>query len=836
MTMNRIGRVALGAWRHRARWVAGWALGVLLSGIPAPAGAQLVLWYSQPAETTERMPANGWSNTRGWVEALPVGNGRLGAMVYGGTAAERLQLNEDSVWSGKPQDADNPDALAHLPEIRRLLFEGKYAEAQKLTYAKLACRGPGTCGGAAADCDFGCYQTLGDLDLAFEGLGPVSEYRRELDLDTAVARVSFVAGGVRHVREVFASKPGEALVMRLGADQQGKLRFTAGLSRPGGVVAAGDGSGDLILSGRVAKDHGVRYLARLRALPEGGTVKVDGNRLRIEGANAVTLILTAGTDYKGRDPEGSTERQLAAAARKPYAQLRSEHVAEHQRWFHRVRLDLGGAGTEAARRPTPERLEAFAKGGSDPHLAALYFQYGRYLLLSSSRPGDLAANLQGLWAEGIQTPWNCDYHININVQMNYWPAEVANLAECHLPLFDLIESLREPGRKTAKVHYGAGGWVCHTVVNPWGYTSPGEHPSWGQFPAGAGWLCQHLWEHYDFGRDLEFLRRSYPVLREAAQFYLDFMVVEPRKGWLVTAPSNSPENNFRTADGQTAAVCYAPTMDVQIIRELFTHCMEASRLLDTDPGFRATLAAAVEKLPPHQVGRRGQLQEWIEDFEETEPKHRHVSHLYGLHPGRQITRRGTPDLAKAAQVSLEGRGDDGTGWSLAWKLNFWARLGDGDRAHRLLRNLLRPVRSSGVNMTGGGGTFPNLFDAHPPFQIDGNLGGCAGIAEMLVQSHAGELELLPALPRDWPSGRVTGLRARGGYTVEILWGNRTLQRAVLRASQDGPARIRAGAGAIVGVGSTEGAVPLRRPSEGVIEFDARKGGVYELVAGPATMP
>jgi len=808
---------------HRAFFV---VISAVLSGAE-PGQAEQKLWYLAPASMVERAPTNGWSNSRGWVEALPVGNGRLGAMVYGGVEVERIQLNEESVWSGAPQDADNPDALQHLPEIRRLLFEGKYAQAQKLTFEKLACRGPGTCGGAAANCDFGCYQTLGDLDFQFEGLGdgPVTDYRRELDLESAVARVHFGKGGCRFERQVFSSKPDEVLVIQLNADKPGRLGFTVGLSRPEASTTTVEGPGDLVMRGRLSQGRGVRLVSRLRVLANGGEVLTEGGKIRVRGAHSVTLLLTASTDFRGRDAEGQTLRQLAEASRKGFGTLLARHTTDYKRLFDRVRLDLGSGPAEAL--ATDERMAAFAAGGEDPALAALYFQFGRYLLISSSRPGDLAANLQGIWAEGIQTPWNCDYHANINVQMNYWPAEVANLSECHLPLMDLIESIREPGRKTARVHYGAKGWVCHTVVNVWGYTSPGEHPSWGQFPAASGWLCQHLWEHYEFGRDKAFLNRAYPTLKEAAEFYLDFLVPEPRRGWWVTAPSNSPENGFRTADGQAGSVCYGPTMDIQIIRELFTHCRDAGRILGRDTEFQARLTEALGKLPPHQVGRHGQLQEWIEDFEETEPHHRHVSHLYGLHPGRQITRQGTPELAQAARVTLNRRGDDGTGWSLAWKMNFWARLGDGDRAHQLFRTLLRPAQGSGVNMSNGGGTFPNLFDAHPPFQIDGNFGGCAGIAEMLLQSHAGEIEILPALPKAWAKGQVTGLRARGGYTVDVAWEKGLAREVAVGVPEPGPVRVRM-ASAPASVRGPGGVHPVQRLDGGAVEFVAPVAGRYTL--------
>jgi len=740
--------------------------GLMVCALGACSAGELKLWYTQPAAK--------------WEDAMPIGNGRLGAMVFGGTTNEHLQLNECTLVSGYPGYRDLPlDVRKDFVTVTNLIAQRRFAEADNYVTKHWL--------GAA----WACYQPLGDLYLDFEHPHPIEDYHRELNLADAVIRIRYRSGGVNFTREIFASHPDNVIVIRLTADKPGALKFNARL----GSVHPTTITDELTMRGQIpgfVLRRTLDWVERKgdtwkypdlwdkdgKRKPGAAQVLYNGRGLLFEvrlnvlrpGDDEALLIFAAASNYGGADPSQKVAAVLDAAGKRSFAELLANHTRDYRRLFDRVTLDLGG-GSDL---PTDQRLKR-----PDAGLATLYFQFGRYLMIAGSRPGGQPLNLQGIWNKDIIPAWACQYTLNINAEMNYWPAEVCNLSECAEPLFQMTRELAVDGARVAREMYHCRGWVAHHNTTLWRDAQPVDNAAvCSYWPMGGAWLCQHLIEHYDFTSDREFLARdAYPLLKGACEFYLDWMVTND-KGQLVTPVSTSPENRFIYENGKQASVCTGTAMDMAIIRELFTDTLRAAEILDTDAEFRATLKIALGKLRPYQIGSKGQLLEWQEEFQEADPQHRHLSHLFGLHPGRQIGWRSTPALAAAARRSLELRGDGGTGWSKAWKINLWARLEDGDHAHKMLTELLAKS------------THPSLLDVCPPFQIDGNFGACAGIAEMLLQSHLGEIHLLPALPKAWPTGKVTGLRARGNFTVDIEWKDGRVIRYRIASPQPREVKVR----------------------------------------------
>ncbi|MEO8414806.1 MAG: glycoside hydrolase family 95 protein [Ginsengibacter sp.] len=800
---------------------------------------EVKLWYREPAEI--------------WTEALPVGNGRLGAMIFGKANDELIQLNEGTLWSGGPvSDNVNPEAPKYLPLIRQAVFAGDYQKASEL------CK---NMQGVYSE----SYLPLGDLLIHQEFKSSTPEnYYRDLDLHNAVATTKFVIEGVKYNREVFSSAPDQVIVIRLTADKPRQLNVKISAKNQLHYINAVVDKKVLAIKG-VAPTHvdpgytnykhdpimyndsestckGMRFELLVKAINKGGTLHTDTSGISISYANEVVIVISAATSFNGFDKcpvsDGKDENKIAehyleAAAAKTYDELLANHLADYHHYFNRVSLNLkSGKSNNGDTMPTNKRLAAYTAGASDPALEALYFQYGRYLLISSSRPGGTPANLQGIWNNSIQPPWSSNFTTNINVQMNYWPAEETNLSEMAEPLFGLIENLAVTGKRTAKEFYNLNGWVVHHNSDIWALSNPvgdlgNGDPKWANWAMGANWLCRHLWEHYLFTKDEAFLRyTAYPLMKGAIAFTLDWLIPD-KDGYLVTAPSGSPENSFIDENGKQGSIALASTMDMSIIRDLFSHFIKASEVLHADIDLRDTVLEKEKKLYPFHIGKRGNIVEWYRDWDDVEVHHRHVSHLFGLFPGEQISPVTSPELANAAKKTLEIRGDEGTGWSKAWKINFWARLLDGNHAYTLLRDLLHSTGEKGTNYASGGGTYPNLFDAHPPFQIDGNFGGTAGIAEMLLQSQSGDIYMLPALPGEWKDGNVNGLKARGNFEISMQWKDHHLVSASVTSLSGGECTLRTNDPITI-----DGLkiAPQKTGNGYLVAFNTVKGKVYTISA------
>ncbi len=737
--------------------------------VQAQQGGKLKMWYDKPATV--------------WNEALPIGNGRLAAMVFGDPAKEKLQLNESSFWSGGPSRNDNPDGLKGLDSIRHYIFKGNYSRANMLSNRFLT----------AKQLHGSKFQSIGNLNLAFDGTENYTDYYRELDLEKAIFTTTYKVGNVSYKREVFASQPDQVIVVKLTASESGKLTFTANFDSELQKSVKALDAHTLEMTGHSGTHEGVigqvKFDTRAKIIASGGSTTASSDKINVINANEVTIIISIATNFVDYKTLTANEVEkcsnfLAAAETKTYPTLLKSHIAAYQKYFKRVNLDFGTSA--AAQLTTDQRIKNFSKS-VDPELVSMYYQFGRYLLISSSQPGGQVANLQGIWNGSNNPAWDSKYTININTEMNYWPAEKSNLSEMHEPLVQMIKELSESGKETAKVMYGANGWVAHHNTDIWRITGVVDFADAGQWPMGGAWLSQHLWEKYLYNGDLKYLESVYPVLKSACEFYKDFLIEDPTHKWLVVSPSISPEN---TPAGHPSALVAGCTIDNQLLFDLFTKTIKSAKLLKKDAALIADFQKILDRLPPMQIGRLGQLQEWLEDWDNANDQNRHVSHLYGLFPSNQITPYTTPQLFDAARTSLNYRGDVSTGWSMGWKVNFWARLLDGNHAQKLIKDQLTLVDPAKGGYGGGGGTYPNFFDAHPPFQIDGNFGCTSGITEMLLQSHDGAIDILPALPNDWKKGSITGLKAYGGFEVSILWENNQAQKISIKSNLGGNCRIR----------------------------------------------